>query len=317
MRRPKIAVEVAPESAGRSLLDLVRAVAELARDEAAALIARGGVWLDARRCLDAALPVAAGQALAIHFAPTDGRPAVIHPADILYEDAALLVLNKRPGDYVNVTPWDVTGDVLWAAGRYLAARDGEAPPLHLAHQLDRDTSGVLVISKHPRANAPLLRAFLDHTVHKCYLALATGTPEDDSFEVLTGHGRGERGRFRVYPLELVGARSPDGKHTVKPMETRFHVIERWPEAALVEARPITGRTHQIRLHLAHAGHPVAGDTRYDGPTTVAGVPLAHHLLHAAVMELPHPFGRGPLRLEAPLPALWQDVLAALRCQEVA
>ena len=312
MRRPKITTQIPATAAGRSLLDVVRMMTELERTEAAALIERGGIWLDGRRVQDLTRPVQPEQTIGIYFAPPEARPAEIQPDHVLYEDAALLVLNKRPGDYVNMTPWDVAGSVLWAAQRFLTARDGTPPTLHLAHQLDRDTSGVLVLSKHPRANAPLLQAFLDQAVHKRYLALASGAPPVDSFDMRSGHGRGEYGLFRVYPLELVGARSPDGKHVVKAMETRFRVIERWPDLALIEAQPLTGRTHQIRLHLAQAGHPVAGDQRYGGPAVVAGITLSHHLLHAAVMELPHPFTHRPLRLEAPLPPLWEQVLPVLR-----
>jgi 23S rRNA pseudouridine1911/1915/1917 synthase len=204
--------------------------------------------------------------------------------------------------------------VLSAARQFLAARDGNAPSLHLAHQLDRDTSGVLVLSKDPRANAPLQRAFLEGTLHKRYLALTTGVPPWTTWQARTGHGRGAHGLFRVYPLEIVGSPIGDGRLRVKGMETHFEVQETYETATLVEARPLTGRTHQIRLHLQVAGYPVAGDIRYGGTPELAGFALAHHLLHAAELDLPHPIEERRLRLVAPLPLLFTEVQSALQCK---
>ncbi len=314
--RPKIVLSLPSDWTTWCLHDAVGAAADLDPIAADALIRRGSVWIGRYRQQDPGRPVAGGEQLTIHFAPPGTCPASVQAADLLYEDAALLVLNKLPGVYVTMTPWDATGDLLWAAREYLAARDGRAPILHLAHRLDRDTSGVLVLSKDPAANAPLQQIFLDRTVEKRYLALVDGSPPDDHFVLRTGHGRGAHGLFRVYPYQSVGTRLPYGRNAVKTMETDFAVAERFLEATLVEARPITGRTHQIRLHLAHAGYPVAGDRRYGGSMEVAGIVLSHHLLHAATLCLPHPIVGLPLRLEAPLPPLFAHVLGALQEREV-
>jgi 23S rRNA pseudouridine1911/1915/1917 synthase len=297
------------------LLSVVAAVAALDPDAARGLIERGGAWIDGQRVQDPDRRVAAGGLLSLHFPPPDERPAVITAADILYEDAALLVLNKPAGVYVTMTPWSAVGDVQWAARCFIAERDGSAPPLHLAHQLDRDTSGVLVMTKDPRANAPLQAAFLNHLVHKRYLALATGVPAAERWVARTGHGRGAHGLFRVYPLEAVGSRIGEGKVTVKSMETHFEVVERFSTCVLVAARPITGRTHQIRLHLREAGYPVVGDVRYGGAIEVADLAPTHHLLHAAELELPHPTEERRLRLIASLPPLFSEVIARLRDME--
>jgi 23S rRNA pseudouridine1911/1915/1917 synthase len=293
-------------------LAAVSNAADLEHDDALALILRGGTWLGRHRVRHADQQVAVGQLLTLHFPPEDARRAVVTAGEILYEDDALLVLNKPPGVYVAMTPWDVTGDLLSAATRFLSERDGAEPSLHLAHRLDRDTSGVLLISKSAAANAPLQRQFLSRSVTKRYLALASGSPPDDRFTAFTGHGRGQHGLFRVYPRERIDEHLGYGRNVVKAMETQFEVLDRFPGATLIEARPITGRTHQIRLHLAYLGLPIAGDSRYDGPSELAGLPLEHHLLHAAALDLSHPVTAQPLHFEAPLPPLLVQVLSALR-----
>lgn len=314
--RPKVSIVIPLECAGHTLAQAVAAAAGL--DHAAALqqIARGAVWLGPRRVQDPERLLVGGEALTIHFAPLDVQPATLRPQDILYEDEMLLALNKRPGVYATMTPWDVAADLLWAARQFLAARDGCAPPLHLAHRLDRDTSGVLLLSKDPAANPRLQAIFADHAAQKRYLALVAGTPDADRFEARTGHGRGPHGLFRTYPFAEVGNPLPHGRGVIKAMATCFTVVERFRGAALIEAAPITGRTHQIRLHLAYLGYPVLGDSRYGGPIAVERIPLAHHLLHAAALDLPHPKRSGRLHLEAPVPPLFADVLAILRSQDV-
>jgi 23S rRNA pseudouridine1911/1915/1917 synthase len=310
-RRPKFLLTIPEHWNGlplAHLLDLLNREQDAGLDEQ--LIATGAVWLDRRRVQDPAQPVAEGQILAVHFPPTDSRPAYVTAADILYEDEALLVLNKPPGVYVTMTPWDTTNDFFGAARRFLLERDGVAPLLHLAHQLDRDTSGVLLFSKDPRANAPLQTMFVEHSIRKHYLALVAGAPDWDEMQVSTGHGRGGQGLFRIYPLEEVGSVLPGGQ-VVKSMETHFRVVQRFEGATLLEAMPVTGRTHQIRLHLRHLGYPLAGDLRYGGVSELAGIVLTHHLLHAASVELAHPLNRSALHFEAPLPPLFAEVVERL------
>jgi 23S rRNA pseudouridine1911/1915/1917 synthase len=310
-RRPRFLLTIPAKWAGltlESLLAILNVEQGAGLDEQ--LITTGAIWLDRRRVQDPAHPVVEGQILAVHFPPSDGLVARVSAADILYEDDALLVLNKPPGVYVTMTPWDATNDLLYATRRFLATRDGIPPVLHLAHQLDRDTSGVLLFSKDPRANAPLQAMFTEHRIRKRYLTLVTAPLGWDEVEVRTGHGRGGQGLFRIYPLEDVGAVLPGGQ-VVKSMETHFRVVERFEGATLLEARPITGRTHQIRLHLLHLGAPIAGDLRYGGTSSLVGMSLTHHLLHAGSMELAHPRDGRALHFEAPLPPLFAAALARL------
>ena len=297
--------------AGWCLADAVSIAASIDRAAARALIEHGGVWVDRRRAQDPLHELSDGQLLALHFPPPGEQHATITPADVLHEDSSLLILNKPPGTYVTMTPWSATGDVLWAARQFLTLRDGAAPPLHLAHQLDRDTSGVLLISKDPAVNAALQDVFLRRVVEKRYLAVVAGVPTWETLHLRSGHGRGGHGLFRIYPLETVGYRLTEGNGSINLMETRLTVVERFAATALVEARPLTGRTHQIRLHLVCAGHAIVGDARYGGPVEIGGMSIGHHLLHAAHLRLPHPVTGAVLDVDAPPPPLLEEVLRRL------
>lgn len=310
--RPKVVVAIDAEWAGQRLTDVVAAAAQLDHDTSIQMIAQGGVWIGRYRVQDLVATVSDTDVVTIHFPPFAVRRAVVDASDIVFEDDVLLVLNKPPGVYVTMTPWDATNDVRWAVQQFVLRRDGPGVPIHMVHQLDRDTSGVLVFSKDPRANSPLQDAFLRGLVHKQYLACVAGVLPWEQLRLETGHGRGLHGLFRVYPLAEVGLHPEGRPHSVKRMETHFEVAERFREATLVNAVPLTGRTHQIRLHLAHAGFPVLGDDRYGGSTTIGGVSLHHHLLHAARMRLPHPLTWQPLELVAPVPPLFAQTLTALR-----
>lgn len=298
---PIIHFTVSAEQAGRALGELV-AEALGSATAAQQLIVRGGLWVDGVRVHDAGSQAAAGAALAIHRPLGGAYPdVVLAPELIFYEEDDLLALAKPAGLYVTMTPWDTEANIQAALMRLLAERGGTAPRIHLAHRLDRDTSGVLLVSKHPAINPALQRAFANGLAHKEYLALCAGAPPADEFEVLTGHGRSARGVFRAYPAEEIGSALPNGSR-VKRMHTRFRVERRVEGGALVRAFPLTGRTHQIRLHLAHLGLPLVGDARYGGPAEWNGAPIPFHLLHAERLELSHPHTGAPLALFAPPPA---------------
>lgn len=290
-----ITYPIQPADAGRTLLELATALAP----DGAEIVRRGGAWLDGRRAVapDAAPPP--GATLALRRPPAGGYAEVaIGPADIAYEDAWLIVLHKAAGWYVGATPWDVHGNALAALGRFLAARDGGAPPVHLAHQLDRDTSGLLLISKSPAANGPLQAAFAGELVEKGYVGVCAGVPDPPAGELRTGHGRAAGGRWRLYPLEELGRALPEGGGRVRLAHTAYAVERSHGDAALLRLRLHTGRTHQIRLHLAHLGHPLLGDTRYGGPASYRGRALPGHLLHAATLSLPHPITGARLALQS-------------------
>jgi 23S rRNA pseudouridine1911/1915/1917 synthase len=285
---------------GRPLREI--AIAALG-DQALAekLLAHGGLWVDGARARDVAGLARAGAELALQLPLSGVYPDVTVAAEqILYEDDDLLALNKPAGFYVDSTPWDAEGNLHAALTRFLAARDGSTPRLHLAHRLDRDTTGVLLVSKNPAINPAIQRGFVRGTFHKEYLAMCLGEPDENTFALITGHGRTTNGFFRVYPAEHIGQLLLYGS-SVKEMRTRFAVVRRMSDAALVRAFPETGRTHQIRLHLAHLGHPLLGDIKYGGPAEWRGEPIPHHLLHAERLALPHPRTGEQLELVAPQP----------------
>lgn len=291
---------------GRPLGDIAAEhLGEVGRQAAA----RGGLWLRQRR-VTPDTPAIAGETLIVRLPPASGYcDAPVTLAHIIYEDDDLLVINKPPACYVGDTPWDTQGSVLAVLTRLLAARAGQAPNLHLAHQLDVGTSGILVLSKHPRANAPLHTAFNRGQAQKRYLAVCTGYMPAET-ELVTGHGRAAGGRWRLYDQSEIGRVLPDGQR-VKLAHTRFMLRRQFAQAALVWAIPLTGRTHQIRLHLAALGCPILGDERYGGPTIVAGLHLAHLLLHAAELSLPHPRDGRPLHLFCPPPPVFVTAVSRL------
>ncbi|MFO7166551.1 MAG: RluA family pseudouridine synthase [Chloroflexota bacterium] len=307
-----IRITIPPDASGATVLQIA-AEALGSQAEAQRVLERGGLWVNRARVRDALATVSAGDTVFIHR-PPDGVYAEVtfDPAWVIYEDADLLAVNKPAGVYVEATPWDAVAHLRGAVERYLERRlatEGagtEAPnaparsAVHLVHRLDRDTTGVLLLSKSPAVNAPLQHAFESGEVRKEYVCLCAGEPAWETLTVETGHGRMRQGLWRVYPLDEVGRVLPGGSR-VKLMVTRFVVERRLGDAALVRAYPLSGRTHQIRLHLAHLGHPLLGDARYGGPAEWRGRSIPHHLLHAARLELPHPRTGQPLVLSAPLP----------------
>ncbi len=300
-----------PDTVGERTLECV--VCEVLGVAAAQpVLAHGGVWLDGRRVRDVAQPARPGAVLVLHRPPSGSYSTMtIAPEHICYEDAWLVALHKQPGWYTSPTPWDVYGHVVAALARFFQSRDGVVPPLHNAHQLDRDTSGVLLCTRDGAANAPLQQAFsgVVPTLEKHYLGVCAGVPSDDVFEVRTGHGRRRAGLWGLYPLEEVGRVLPNGKR-VRLAHTTFMVERRLGDAALLRARLHTGRTHQIRLHLAEVGCPLVGDGRYGGPTVFRGEAVPFHLLHAARLCLEHPITGEPLDLVSPLPPTMAALVGA-------
>ncbi len=262
---------------------------------------RGGVWCDTQRVADQAAPVPAGATVVVRLPPHTGYiDVVVEPGWILYEDADLLVVDKPAGVVVNAVPWDVAGNLQVALARWLIARDGVVGALHPAHRLDRETSGVLVFARSPRANVGLQQAFAGAGAIKQYHGLATGTPEQLQPTLTTGHGRSAHGAFRVYPADQIGRTLANGS-TVKRMVTAFSFRERGDGSWWFEAVPQTGRTHQIRLHLAALGCPLLGDRRYGGVLVWRGAPLTRHLLHASRLTVPHPRDGQPISFVAAPP----------------
>ncbi len=231
--------------------------------------------------------------------PVEPEPLALH---VLHEDAEILVIDKPPGLVMHPGPGHWTGTLLNAlvhhVGRDLA--DGQRVRPGLVHRLDKGTSGVLVIAKTDAAHRDLSRQFRAHSVHRVYLALVAGAVRRGGL-IERALGRDTRDRRRV------STRSPATRRAV----TEYRVAERLgPDATLVEARPRTGRTHQIRVHLASIGHPVLGDASYG--TAPADPALPRAMLHAAVLGFMHPASGEYVEFRAPLPADMEGAVARCR-----
>lgn len=276
---------------------------DVARD----IITRGGAWVNHMRVRICTAVVLPGMAIAVHTPPAHARPCRLPVDAVIYADRWLIALNKPAGTYVDATPWDAENHLRNALLNHWYAQHGELLHLHPAHRLDRDTTGVLLFSRHRHANSALQRVFVQQRAHKTYICHVTGWPPWDDWSIQTGHGRSERGRFRVYRSDEVGKPLPGG-NVVKAMDTRFRVLARNPDGtSIMLAWPRTGRTHQIRLHAHALGHPIVGDASYG--TGVLGID-AHHL-HAWQLQLTHPIHEEPLLISAPLPDWCTVDLAAL------
>jgi 23S rRNA pseudouridine1911/1915/1917 synthase len=266
-------------------------------DDARALVERGAVYVRGRRQREPTRELASATAVLVVLeergrASIDPPPAA-PPLRILHEDADLLALDKPAGLPAQPTPGGL-GSLLLLASGYLGREAG------LVHRLDRDTSGVTVFGKSPAATSALAASFRAGRVRKQYLAVtAPGLPADGSCTLRLARDRSRPGRWV--------ARARDGLEA----ETRFRRLGASAELALAAVWPRTGRTHQIRAHLAALGAPIAGDRLYGGPAGLGDEPIGRSLLHAHVLLLPHPRSGAALRLVAPVPGDMAPWFAAL------
>ena len=219
---------------------------------------------------------------------------------VIYEDAQLLALNKPPGlsSQGGRAQVNTLDELLWAF-----AKPGHARP-RLIHRLDRDTSGVILTAKTKPAAGFLGKAVMARRVKKTYLAIvAPGAPEPARGAIERPLRREMQGR-EAY-MRVCEADHPDAEAAL----TRYRTLASNPSAALVELSPETGRMHQLRVHLASLGRPIAGDVRYGGALALGGGAVPRLMLHAAALEFPHPES-GSRRIAAALPDDIRAVLAA-------
>jgi len=250
--------------------------------------------------------------------PREAPQAEAIPLDILYEDDWLVVINKPPGMVVHPARGHWSGTLASALqyhfGGRLSTVGGPGRP-GIVHRLDRDTSGVILVAKHDVAHAKLAVQFQTRTVRKEYFALVAGTPgrDRDLIEQPIGVHPRQRQKMAIRRDETVS----------RAAQTFYEVVERFEGFAAVRVLPKTGRTHQIRVHLAHIGCPVLCDRQYGGRGRVTRgeirrdpqdtlVLLRRQALHARRLGFSHPETGQPLDIEAPLPDDMAAVLAELR-----
>jgi len=244
------------------------------------------------------------------------------PLDIRYEDADLLLVNKPAGLAVHPAYGNWSGTLVNGLAWHLeqqaknlpTGRNGDIRP-GLVHRIDKDTSGLLVVGKTEWAMTHLSQQFFHHTIERAYLALAWGSFAEDGGTVRAHVGRSLRDR-------KVQAAYPDGAHG-KPAVTHYRVVRRYGPVTLLECRLETGRTHQIRAHLQHLGHPLFGDATYGGDRIRAGQAtgaykafadgalalMPRQALHARSLGFTHPTSGERLYFEAELPADFEELLA--------
>jgi 23S rRNA pseudouridine1911/1915/1917 synthase len=313
---------VARDEAGLTVAALVRrhlgtTEAELPWSRARDLCRRGKVTLDGAAALDPALRVRAGQKMRVdEHAPT---PKPADAATIVFEDAHVVVIDKPTG--ISSVPFEKreTGtamDSIRIAWRY-AGRSATTTPLHVVHRIDKETSGLLAFAKTKLAERALQDLFRAHNVERTYLCVAHGVVRDARMESLlvTDRGDGLRGTVRPRPgvtHAAVRGRAGEGKRAV----THVRALEALAAGAtLCEVKLETGKTHQIRIHLAESGHPLVGERVYMRDFVRLGgalLPSPRLLLHAATLGFAHPVTGASVQLTSELPDDFKAALKRLR-----
>lgn len=245
------------------------------------------------------------------------------PFKIVYEDDEVMVVNKEAGMVVHPGSGNPGGTLVNAVAWYLKQQNPDIDEedltrFGLVHRIDKNTSGLLVMAKTPKAMTHLAKQFFDHTVHRRYVALAWGDFEDEEGTIVGHVGRHQRFRklFTVYP---------EGEHG-KEAITHYKVLEKFNYVTLLECRLETGRTHQIRVHMQSIGHPLFNDITYGGDRIVKGTVFTkykqfvencfglcpRHALHAQQLGFIHPATKKQMYFESPLPDDMQAVIEKWR-----
>ncbi len=298
-------------------LRLDRALGDLfpsySRNFLANLVTDGHVHIDGAPAKKVSQRVETGQRVTIDVPPA--APATIAsqdlPLTVIYEDADVVVIDKPAGLVVHPAAGHADSTLVNALlfhVKDLSGVGGEIRP-GIVHRLDKDTSGVMVIAKHDDAHRKLTANWNTDRVRKEYVALVYGTPASDRGTIDAPIGRDPRDRKRMAVV-------PEGRNAI----TDYELSERLRYASLLRCRLRTGRTHQIRVHMKHLGHPIVGDPLYSGPQW-RGIPdkkiqkvlssLQRQMLHAAKITFEHPGTGTVVSFEAPLPEDFRAVLAAL------
>lgn len=287
---------------------------DLSRERVKALILEGCVVGSARqRVSDPALKVAFGQTFSIAVpAPTESAAQAQNIAlNVVYEDADLIVVDKPAGMVVHPAAGNADGTLVNALLHHCAGQlsgiGGVARP-GIVHRIDKDTSGLLVAAKTDKAHEGLSRQFKDHSIERLYAAIVAGRliPPAGTVSQWIGRSDGDRKKMAVQP-------EGRGKHAV----THYRTLEPLREASLVECKLETGRTHQVRVHMAHLGHPLIGDPVYSKSkkhfkSILETLGFKRQALHARTLGFIHPLSSNALSFESRIPADMQELLSQLR-----
>lgn len=292
-----------PEEKGRRLDQfLAEQLEELTRSAAQRLTEEEHVLLGGKP-LKKNYKMTGNETLEVHLPdpePIDAVPQNI-PLDIAYEDEDLLVINKPKGMVVHPAPGNPDGTVvnavLYHCGESLSGICGAFRP-GIVHRIDKDTSGLLIIAKNDKAHLYLSEQLKDHTLARTYEAVVIGGLKEERGAVSAPIGRSPKDRKKM-------AIVPDGRHAV----THYEVIARYPGYTHIRCKLETGRTHQIRVHMASLGHPIVGDEVY-GPSK-SKFDLQGQCLHARELTFLHPADGQPRLIKSELPDYFTDLLHKL------
>ncbi|MBA3055457.1 MAG: RluA family pseudouridine synthase [Sphingomonadales bacterium] len=309
-------------SGGQRLDKALAEATDLSRERIKALLGEGRITLDGKVASQPSLKPAAGATYAITVpaaAPAEAEAQDI-PLSIAYEDDSLIVVDKAPGLVVHPAAGNLDGTLVNALLHHcrgqLSGIGGVARP-GIVHRIDKDTSGLLVVAKTDAAHEGLARQFADHSIERAYLAVTAGRPVPAAGTVRGAIVRSSADRKKMTLIED-GPNRTRGKHAVTHYKT-LEVLDNSPRggAALIECRLETGRTHQVRVHLASIGHALLGDPVY-GRSPARLRPLLARLdfhrqaLHAAVLGFVHPISGAQVRFSSELPDDMRELLAELR-----
>ena len=300
-RQPLTRTDLVADAAGERLdVFIVRRMPSLTRSRVQRLIGEGHVSV-AGAASKPGLRLEPGQRVRVEVPPAsdgDARPEAI-PLSVLYEDADLLAIDKPAGMTVHPSPGHASATLVNAILAHCDDLSGIGGVMRpgIVHRLDRDTSGVILVAKNDATHNGLARQLKARLVEKTYLAIVEGTPRPPQGVIDAAIGRDPGNRKRMAIVQ--GGREAT---------TAYRVLEPFSGYALAEARPRTGRTHQIRVHLAASGHPIVADRVYGKPSSL----IARQALHATRIIFAHPRTHARVEIEAPPPADFEHALRELR-----
>ena len=293
----------ATEHAGVRLDAFLSADGALTRSQAARLIAEGRVRVNGKPAAKSAR-LSGGETVTVDIPQLreTALPPQDIPLDVVYEDDDVIVVNKPTGLVVHPAPGHPDGTLVNAllhhCGDSLSGIGGEKRP-GIVHRIDRDTSGLIIAAKNDAAHLALSAQLKDHSLSRTYECLVTGNMKQDSGTVDAPIGRSSADRKKMAVI-------PTGRRAV----THWEVVARYPGVTHLRCRLETGRTHQIRVHMAYIGHPILGDTVYGAKKPVPG--LTGQCLHATGLRFIHPRTGEPVELHCPLPPEFTAMLQKLQ-----
>ncbi len=302
-----VILQATTEDAGQRLDSFLAAHVENVSRSAAARLCESGCVVCGGVALGKKHKLTGTETLAVTLPEAEETELIAQniPLDVVYEDEDVIVVNKPTGMVVHPAPGHPDGTLvnalLYHCGDSLSGIGGEKRP-GIVHRIDRDTSGLIIAAKNDAAHLALTAQLSDHTLGRTYECLAVGNFREEQGTVNAPIGRHPTDRKRM------AVTAKNGREAV----THWEVIARYRGVTHLRCRLETGRTHQIRVHLAHIGHPILGDTVYGGKKPVPG--LTGQCLHAVGLRFIHPRTGQPVELTCPLPEEFQAYLRKLENQ---